>query len=281
MSTMAGVLASIGVDVAMVGEREISAHCPFHKDANPSFSMNAETGLWICYQCSERGNLEMLVEKIPGAVSGQAVAEIIRDIKRASIGKKLSPVEAAPDPARDPHRLLAEYESFKVLPEWACEDRFLTPEAADTYGIRWHKGYVIPIWSPERELWGWQFKVLQFVSNYPPAIKKSHSLFGLKEFTGGRVVLVESPLDVVRLASAGVQAVSTYGAYASKEQLRLLVENADSVTLALDADKEGRKQTAAIYPRVARYVPTRVATMPWGAKDPGDLTDSQVHKVFG
>ena len=45
------ILDQLGINVVSAG-KEISAHCPFHADAHPSFSINASSGLWICYQCS-------------------------------------------------------------------------------------------------------------------------------------------------------------------------------------------------------------------------------------
>ena len=36
---------------------EYMALCPFHPDKNPSFSFNAETGLWHCFACGEKGNV--------------------------------------------------------------------------------------------------------------------------------------------------------------------------------------------------------------------------------
>ena len=54
------------------------------------------------------------------------------------------------------------------------------------------------------------------------------------------MIVVESPLDVVRLASLGISGgVSTYGAMISKEQINLIRE-ADEVLFALDNDEAGQ-----------------------------------------
>lgn len=42
----------------------ISASCPFHKDAVPSFSANQEKKVWFCFSCNERGNLFQFVMKM-------------------------------------------------------------------------------------------------------------------------------------------------------------------------------------------------------------------------
>ena len=276
MTGLTDVLQGLGVIVVTVGEREISAKCPFHADNHPSFSMNADSGLWICYQCSERGTLEMLVEKVGGTSSG--TTELVRELKRSSIGaEKPAPTVSA---EIDPLMVTAEYESFGEPPEWALESRLFSVDIARAYGVRWNKGWVIPIVSPSGDLGGWQFKRMDFVSNYPPAVKKSQTLFGLGQLSSGTVVLVESPLDVCRLAQAGVDAVASYGAFVSKEQIRLLLDASERIVLALDADVEGRRQTDAIWQRLARAVPTDIASYPTGCKDPGDMTDEQVTRTF-
>jgi len=41
---------------------QASGLCPLHKDQNPSFSCNVETGLWICHGCLKSGNVAQLAE---------------------------------------------------------------------------------------------------------------------------------------------------------------------------------------------------------------------------
>ena len=80
------------------------------------------------------------------------------------------------------------------------------------------------------------------MANYPKAVTKSKTLFGVNELIGDQVVLVESPLDVVRLASVGIYAAASYGAMVSKAQIQVLIDVADRIVLALDNDEEGERQ---------------------------------------
>lgn len=276
------VLAQLEIRVANVGPSEIAAHCPFHADSHPSFSINAQTGLWICYQCTESGTLEMLVEKVGGTID---VTAYLRESRQEGLKKKPKKV-VAPEPepeveeAPEPLMLFAQYETFGYPPRWAREERMLTDEATELYGLRWDHGWIIPIWSSEgKDLLGWQFKRPGFFSNYPKAVKKSTALFGLKELDGNKFALVESPLDVVRLASINVPAVSSYGAMVSRVQIRLLVEYADELMLALDDDEEGNRQNAKLYRLLNRFVPTMVADL-GGVKDPGEQTNKQAIRTF-
>ena len=269
------VLHHLNILVVTIGEREISAHCPFHKDSHPSFSINVRTENWICYQCGESGRtLESLVSKVTGQPEAPS---LLREVKRRSLHQV--PLEEKPV---DPNIIMAKYLETMPVPTWALERRQLTQEMAEMYGLRWSKGWVIPIWSPDGALWGWQFKQLDFVSNYPKSVKKSQTLFGYRELESPhRLVLVESPLDVVRLASFGVAAVATFGAYVSKAQMVLIVEACESVLLALDNDATGQAQSEKVYPYFAHRVPTQILQYErTRAKDPGDMSDAEIERLF-
>lgn len=303
MSTIEEIVTQLGVQIASVGETELTAKCPFHTDSHPSFSMSMvpkkgkdgemkPAGLWICYQCGQTGTLSYLAELLHGEKIN--VTEFVREAERTSITKKAAKAaEPEVEPVIEPIMLYARYETFKAPPSWALEERFISKETAALYGVKWDTGWVIPIWDPGWEsdvtgLWGWQFKRLDFVSNYPKKVKKSETLFGLRESSVLRddslrsqsLVLVESPLDVCRLAEVGVSAVASYGAFVSRTQINLLISTADRIILALDMDEEGQRQQDKVYAILARLMPTRKVILPGGAKDPGDLSDAQALKVF-
>ena len=281
------VLDDLGVKVHSEG-KEISCSCPFHGDRHPSFSCNATSGLWICYSCGRGGSLPMLIREIGDSDADPDV--VLREIKHKKIPTTRTVVVEEDDepPPPEPLMIYAKYEGFSPVPKWALEARNLSPMTAQYMGIKWDKGWVIPIWSPEpgkpqESLWGWQWKRMSQVSNWPNGINKSKTLFGLKQLElhdHATVALVESPLDVVRLGARGVSAVAAFGAYVSKVQQQLLVEHADRILLALDNDKAGRTQTTKIFPYLSRQVPTIRVSYPEGVKDPGDMTDDQIEDTF-
>jgi hypothetical protein len=273
------LLDQLGIQVSNAGDREISAHCPFHHDSHPSFSMNVETQLWTCYQCGQGGTLEMLVSMV-GNVTNPAeyLRQIqLRRVKKRAVGKEPEPVVSTEQ--TDPFLIKARFETFKRVPNRFLDERNLRRQDVERFDIKWDKGWAIPIWAPQGDLLGWQWKRLDVVRNYPKTVKKSLTLFGLREVSGTTVVLVESPLDAVRLAGVGVTAVSSFGAFVSKAQLRLLIELADRIVLALDNDEAGQAQTKRIFPYVSRFLPTKRAQLP--AKDPGEMDNEQLLEVFG
>ena len=45
---------------------ELMALCPFHEEKQPSFSLNVEKGIFICFGCGKSGNIFYLVEHLTG-----------------------------------------------------------------------------------------------------------------------------------------------------------------------------------------------------------------------
>ncbi|MHB1696595.1 MAG: CHC2 zinc finger domain-containing protein [bacterium] len=47
--------------------------CPFHEEKTPSFSIDPQTGLWICWGCGAKGNIYHLIEKMESVDFPEAV----------------------------------------------------------------------------------------------------------------------------------------------------------------------------------------------------------------
>ena len=78
-------------------------------------------------------------------------------------------------------------------------------------------------------------------------MEKSKTLFGYHEVKDGDwAVLVESPLDAVRLFGLGIPAFAALGAWVSREQVTLMARCFSYVILALDNDKAGREATEIV-----------------------------------
>ena len=53
--------------------------CPFHDDHSPSFWLNVNNGLWICFSCGLRGNLRSFLTR--SGLSGTALDEAISPVQ--------------------------------------------------------------------------------------------------------------------------------------------------------------------------------------------------------
>jgi DNA primase len=72
-------------------------------------------------------------------------------------------------------------------------------------------------------------------------------------FQGTTAIVVESPLDCLRIYTAGISgAVSTYGVQISNKQLDLLFNTAEIVIFALDNDEAGLTKMRELRTRYLR-----------------------------
>lgn len=281
------LLRELGIEYREMGTgkgAEALARCPAHDDRHPSWSCNLRTGVHHCFSCGFSGNLAHLVHYITGQGYTESVLWVNsrigwakshawrEDIEEASVAPRIFAVSE-----KDLGR-------FTEPPEDAIASRNITSQSARDFEVMWnpdHKSWIFPVRDPyEDSLWGWQEKLEHYYRNYPPGTKRSRTLFGLGIAPhGSTVVLVESPLDCVRISVAGCSgAVSSYGVSTSDFQLSLILGRASRIVLALDNDRAGIAETERIlreYPAIAGV--TRV--FDYGespAKDPGGMTDDEI-----
>jgi len=255
---MTELLEKIGVEVIESQGREVKAKCPAHlertgkEDRHPSFSINASTGAFRCWSCDFRGNLQFLVGYL-GGVALENVDEYLRE-RDDYLSKQLEKLGETPESEAVPTVL---YESELALfiepPTDALKSRGLLATSAKFYGLMFDLKklcWIIPIRDPRTNaLWGWQEKGYRgrYFMNYPEGIKKGKALFGYYQIDVSEpTIVVESPLDVVRLHSLGIHsAVAVYGAMLTKEQYALL-ESIDSICVAMDNDEAGMRSSDEI-----------------------------------
>lgn len=282
---IAGVLSDLGVDIKKIGDQEITGRCPVHlrvtgrEDRNPSWSINASSGLWICFSCGARGTLSMLVDELSnGEIDSVGVQRLLID---HGMNRLLSDNKQSDDTFFD----TSEFFTFTRVPYKKCISKNLDEDILSTYGVRWNttkKAWAIPIFHTTGLLLGWQEKKVGYVRNYPVGIKKGSTLFGAERFRSKTAVLVESPLDVIRFAGvfSVPQALASFGAHVSTQQLRLLINLADRVVIAMDNDSAGIEASKNIYGRITT---PRKGLYWWNygksdAKDIGEMTDEQIER---
>lgn len=261
-----GVLLTLGIETTQRGD-ELLGLCPMHlertgkEDNNPSWSMNAETGVHHCFSCGYKGTLLTLVGEIKefttqwGRVDFDAAKDWLRsniEVNFEYLARQLEEARNSyvpiPAPVGMSEARLSIFDS--VAPDWALSARDLTEDGCTLYSVKWNpakNSWITPIRDPQSgKLMGWQEKsqTERFFRNRPTGVAKSKTLFGLDAFKGGTMIVVESPLDAVKLASLGVfGGVSTFGASISDDQLRLM-KAADKLIIAMDNDAAGKKASA-------------------------------------
>jgi DNA primase len=294
------VLANLSIDIVRARGSEVLALCPMHKsrtgreDHNPSWWINEETGAHICFSCGFKGNIFSLVAEVRELYLGdgldyEAAKQWLANIEEISVEELAERLKRVPNyvTVEQPIPMSeAKLALFTDPPQWALEKRQLTEEAARRYEVLWgpDNTWILPIRDPhDYSLMGWQEKQegTRVFKNSPAGVKKSKTLFGGHEQNPDMVVVVESPLDAVRIASAGViGAVATFGAIVSDAQVKLL-RYSDVVIAAFDnpnIDAAGRKACEEMIVSARKYGITLkfFDYASTGIKDVGDMTNEQV-----
>ena len=252
---MQDALTRLGVEFYSNRGDEIQAECPAHeertghKDRNPSFYINADSGAFICFSCGWKGSLYTLINYKNGDVDA---SEWLKS-EQGLAARFDRATREQPKIQEQTYITESMLSAFVEPPEDALRSRGLAASAAKQYGLLWdrhNKNWIIPIREAETgKLLGWQEKGYdrRYFKNYPTGIQKSKSLFGYGQYTRGDMIVVESPLDVVRLASLGIKGgVATYGALVSTHQFNL-IRGAERIVFAMDNDEAGHKSSMSLY----------------------------------
>lgn len=312
MSNVERAVSALGIHITDDYTDELWALCPQHKartgkdDHNPSWSINRETGQHMCFSCGYKGGLLLLVADVKGfrKVWGASDIPDFEEAKRWLLtAAAMTPedmaaavVKASERATYDPPVPMSEARLavFVEPTEDALQRRRLTAEACSQYEVLWDakkQWWITPLRSADDwKLIGWQEKgeYDRYFKNRPPTMKKSKTLFGLHmpdvvdESGESPIIVVESPLDAVRVyAATGEAAVATCGAYVSEEQVGLL-RSARPIIWAMDnpmVDPAGRKASAALLDLGRRLGVTTAKFFNYEGltcKDPGEMSDAEI-----
>lgn len=282
-------LEEMGIEVIRVIGDEVTGKCPAHvrrtgrQDRHPSWSVNVETGQHNCFSCGFRGPFFVIVKEALGLNDDESISWVKA---RGSIDRVHRILRGSDYGEQEAEELTeADLALFTEVPQKACDKRDFDGSAADDYGVLWvpnKQRWITPIREPEtNRLMGWQEKGHKdrYFRNFPPNVKKATTLFGINELAGDTAILVESPLDVVKIHSSGLafKGVASFGVNVSDIQLALLSERVTHLVSALDNDRDGNRLNTDLIKRVRG----RMKLSFWDysntdAKDPGDQTDDQI-----
>ena len=290
-----GILENAGVITTRESRKEIHGRCPRHEqrtghpDRHPSWSINRFTFVHSCFSCGYRGTLHGLLLDL----TGEAPEDLDKALAKEGFLRKMEGVREDPSAVLEPVLpILTEWALHNVMtdvPQRLLAFRHLDRSAVDTYEVRWDpetRRWVLPLRSVgDGALLGAQFRQKGSVYTLPEGMAKSQTLFGYPQCCEhSYCVLVESPLDAVRLFGLGIPALSPLGAWVSRDQVTLLARTFCRVYLALDnpaVDKTGGEAMETLQPQLAR---AGTVAMKWSyqgltdeegapAKDVGDVPD--------
>lgn len=299
------IIAKLGIVVDRERGDEMIALCPGHElrtgkpDNSPSWSINTETGLHHCFSCGYKGGILSLVAEQKEFFTDWNRLDIDKakswlssntDVDLEALVKNLDLIKESyisiPKPVQMSEARLALF--THQIPTWALESRKLTIEAAEAYGVMWDErtsSWILPIYEHNSvRLFGWQEKgtVNKHFMNRPTGVMKSKTVFReLDSLPGDTVIVVESPLDAVRLRSAGIHGgVAIFGASISDDQVNIL-RGYENIVFAFDNpnfDKAGFNAAIQMIAR-SRKEGIECRFFNYGtseAKDIGEMSDAEI-----
>lgn len=257
MDDLRHMLDAAGVEGLREQGNEIWGRCPspHHDDHKPSWSINRTTLVHNCFSCHFKGTLQSLLVEL----TGSAPPDLEMELQRKQFLSRMAAREEPEQTLEPAIPLLTDWSLRHHLvdvPDRLLQLRWLVRNAIDRYEVRWNPGtrqWVLPLRALDGSLLGAQYRQVGSVLTLPPGLPKSTLVFGYEQVKAGDwAVVVESPLDAVRLFGAGIPAFATLGAWISREQVTLMARTFSYVILALDNDKAGRAGTEAVRPMLRR-----------------------------
>lgn len=150
------LLRATGIKVRSSSGTHARAHCPHHKDTNPSLSVDFRKGVYFCFSCKRQGTLPQLVYEMTGRGARHYVKVADPDAGapfdfQADTPAGLLALGAMYMDEPTPEEILADY------------DHLDEPEIHGTL-IPWHKSTDVQNWMKERlipkrtaEDWGFMY----------------------------------------------------------------------------------------------------------------------------
>lgn len=285
----------LNLDLPLHSQRgvEVNGLCPMHKkrtgkeDHSPSWWINSESGVHICFSCGYKGNIYTLVADVKG-ISYFDAQDYIGESAEVPLDALMRRIKDLPEYVQPEEPAIPMSEArlavYTTPPDVELRKRFLKREAVTLHGVLWdtkNEAWILPIRDADTyALMGWQEKGARgrFFKNQPAGVKKSKTVFGVELLDETKdLIVVESPLDAVRLTGLGYTSVSTYGAILSEEQGKIM-RRASKIIAAFDNDKAGHTANEQIRVMARKYGIDLYYFNYRGidVKDVGDMTEAEI-----
>jgi len=306
------ILDKYSIEITGETRDEYICGCPFHEDKTPSFSINKETGLWICFTCNSlgleegSGNFVKLVMLLESCSYESAKKIIYKNEDAETVVERLT--KKINNVINKEHEVIIknldikielpqEFELFtdiKQCPKYLLNRLHWKTITHFKLGIC-REGYyknriIIPIYHNE-EIVGFQAR---WIGNADEAEVKrylfasgfvtNNYLFnydGVKDCKA--LILVEGSINVMSMREKNFSAVAAFSAKdLSIRQLKLLVDlGLDELIICFDNDRNNVGQTSAKrnMKKLRNYFDVSIMSLPL-EKDPNDLDEQQLKAIY-
>lgn len=310
------VLNEVGIDVRGETDTNLLCLCPYHKNTDsPSFSVAKDTGLYLCFSpiCDERGSLPKLVAYMTRA-NPFVVKRIIKKHEKpgAPIAQQVEDLLAKKDvlPTFSQDTMNRLMDDFWNSPghEYMRDKRKFKDETLAHFGVGYSaRNDMITI-----PLHDWNANLVGIIgrSRVDKRFKNSDKLPTSKTLfnahrakkAGGRVIIVESSMDSMRIHQAGYPCVvATNGGFFTEWHRQIIDRYFTDIVIMTDFDNPddhrsvhcnkcdntclGHNPGRALGEKIISALPNKRirwasydyhVIYPDNAKDAGDMSDEQI-----
>ena len=282
------------LDLEIEGERGDWADilCPFHPEGRPSFSINMDTGVWICRHGENTGNIIGIIEEVKKLTKREAYewlenlppyvatdTELIETLY--NLGKEV--IEEHPEI----DNWCKTFDSIKWgrMSEYWFERGF-TVESMRMFNVKFNEEDNSIFWPVIDEFQETKGFIKRYVPplrgpkkyDYPLGFKRI--LFPLNHFAGEHVLLVEGGLDAIWLHQHGWRsALAVLGSGLTRTQREWIYNNAKRVTILFDNDRAGKEGAIKVASQLKGML-VRIGDLPEGFKDVQEMSSKEIMEAI-
>lgn len=283
----------------LTSTNQIVADCPWCGKSNHLY-IDREEGHFICFSCSNAGKyLVGLISEVEGISISEAKRFIMRhrvEFRRKHSPKTLLKKITEPKihyPGRIEQRLPEEYIPVYKDGKWSfpvyLRERGIKRSTARQWNLGWaRKGryggrIILPINCPMGNSFTSRDVTNHQEPKYlnPKGIDNSHLLFGWdNHLVKGDVVLVEGPMDAIKMWQHGFSSLALMGKVLHPEQLLMLMAKGSDVSVVVMLDPEELEAPYKVASQLIIYFDdVSIAKLP-NKIDPGASTKKQAAKAL-
>ena len=281
------VVTGTGVTIESEVDSDYIIFCPYHNNnRTPAGEIDKSNGTFFCFACHlVTGLIEFVMhmsnrtyfEAARFIKSKETETSIEQDIDRALYKKPEFTLFDEVVLKRLHNELLSssrakDYFNYrKITKESASKFSLGYSEKQDMVTVPVHSPDGLPIGFVGRSVEGKEFK-------NTPGLPKSKTLFNLHRVkSSGKVYIVESSFDAIRLDQCGFPAVATLGSNVSNIQIELLQKYFNDIIVIADNDEAGGNMKTKILEKLGSRV--SVIKLDKKYKDIGDMDDKSIKEL--
>ena len=286
------LLETYNVKNIKISGNEVRCCCPFHEEDNPSFSINLETGKYICFsgKCGKKGNLISFISELTGKKYNEVEQELqinFENLKYNNIIKET--LDSFEKHKEDLNYVKYNNYKFVELNNLLDEQKILNiinipKDISDIVKLKicltnpYKKRLVVPI---DDNIY--EFRDLTKKSNhkclYESGIKISNYLFNIIiNKDDNNIFLCEGTKDAMSVAGFGFNACCTFGInISSKQILKILKLGMKKVYILRDNDVAGKLSSKNTYKELKKFIDCKIIKYPkdFKYKDPNEMQQKE------